>query len=662
MAKYKNLFKPIKIGSVEIKNRIAFAPLATEGLVASDGALTQRGVEYYAERARGGAGLIITGVAKVENEVEHEIVGHGGRMLITPHIVPRLGELAEIVHYYGAKLFVQLTAGDGRNSPEQSIVSASEVPSFWIDGVKARALTEEEIKKIVEAFGAAAGLLKAAGVDGVELNGHEGYLLDEFQTALWNRRTDRYGGDLRGRLTFAREILESIRAAAGNDFPVMYKYGLKHYMKALRKSGLKEERFQEAGRDIEEGIELTKLLEEIGFDALDVDAGCYDSNYWVHPPMYQPHGCLVEFAEQAKKVVTVPVVAVGRLDIPDLAEEILKEGKADMIALGRALLADPYWPKKVKEEKEEDIRPCIGCHEGCLMRIILGKPISCAVNPQAGGELYYRLEPASRPKKILVVGGGVAGMEAARVACIRGHQVILYEKGNELGGHLREASVPDFKKDIARLLEWYKTQISKLNIPVKMNTEVTASLVKNERPDVVIIATGSVPLIPEIPGIDNSKVVCATDILLNDGEIGEEIVVMGGGMIGLETALWLAKKGKKVTVAEMLPEVGMDGVWSNKEMLLDLLAFHNVEIKVNAEICRVTDDYVEVTDKKDSTKSELPYDNLILACGLSAVDDLYRDLESRFPEMEIYAVGDCKSPRKIMQAIWDAYHITRSIR
>jgi len=661
MAKYKNLFKSIKIGPVEIKNRIVFAPMATEGLVASDGTLTQRGVAYYVERAKGGAGLIIVGVTKVENEVEHEIVGHGGRLLVTSHIVPHLAELVEFAHYYGAKLFVQLTAGDGRNSPEPNIVSASEIPSFWIDGVTARALTGEEIKKIVKAFGTATGLLKAAGVDGVELNGHEGYLLDEFQTAIWNKRTDRYGGDLRGRLTFAKEILEAIKSVAGKDFPVVYKYGLKHFMKALRISALKGEQFEEAGRDIEEGIELTKMLVEIGYDALDVDAGCYDSNYWVHPPIYQAHGCLVQFAEQAKKVATVPVIAVGKLDIPDLAEKVLQEGKADMIALGRALLADPYWPKKVKKEQIEDIRPCIGCHEGCLMRIIAGKPISCAVNPVAGGELFYGLEPAISAKKILVAGGGVAGMEAARVACIRGYQVTLYEKSAELGGHLREAAVPDFKKDIVKLLRWYKTQMNNLDIQVKMNTEVIPELIESEQPDVVIIATGSATLIPEIQGINSPKVICATDLLLNGKKIGEKVVVMGGGMIGLETALWLAQKGKKVTVVEMLSEVGIDGVWSNKEMLLDLLVFHNVEIKVNTEICKVTDKYIETINKKDSIKGTLQYDNLVLASGLAPVDKLYKSLESEFPEMEIYTIGDCRSPRKIMQAIWDTYYLVRSI-
>lgn len=661
MVRCKNLFKPIRIGSVEIKNRIAFAPLSTQGLVASDGTLNQRGIAYYREIAKGGAGLIITGVAKVENEVECEIIGDHGRLLVTPHIVPQMGELAEILHCYGAKLFVQLTAGDGRNNPGRNIVSASEIPSFFIDGVTTRALTEEEIGKIVSAFGIAAGLLKGVGVDGVELNGHEGYLLDEFQTATWNKRTDRYGGDLRSRLTFAKEIREAIRAAAGDDFAVAYKYGLKHFMKALRTAALREEQFEEAGRDIEEGIELTKILVEIGCDALDVDAGCYDSLYWAHPPMYFEHGCLVEFAEQAKRVASVPVIAVGRLGIPDLAEKIIEEGKADIVALGRPLLADPYWPKKVKKGETENIRPCIGCHEGCLVKAAIGKTISCAVNPVAGGELLHRLEPATETRRVLVAGGGVAGMEAARAAHIRGHRVTLYEKSTELGGHLKEAAVPDFKKDLARLLEWYRTQMSKLHLKINLDTEVTPEVIESERPDVVIIATGSTAIIPNIPGINNPKVICVTNLLLSDKEIGEKVLVMGGGMIGLETALWLAKKGKKVAVVEKLSHVGTDGAIANKEMLLDLLAFHGVEIQVDTEIRRVSDGYVETVNKNDSKEATLQYDNLVLASGLSSADELYQDLELRSPEMEIYRVGDCKSPRKIIHAVWDSYHIVRSI-
>jgi 2-enoate reductase len=660
MDTFEKLFEPIRICGLEIKNRLAFAPIAKTGLVTPDGIPMQRALDYYAERIKGNVGLVIMGVARVEAELEKR---QGGRMLVSPDIVSPLAELTEFAHHHGARVFVQLTAGEGRNNPRiltdptTKLISASRVPSYWNPSYETRALETEEIARIVAAFGNATLILKRAGIDGVELNGHEGYLLDQFATLVWNERNDKYGGALKARLAFAQEILETIKSTAGKDFPVIYRYGLKHYLKQLRIPALKQESFKEIGRDIHEGIEMARLLENMGFDALDVDAGCYDSWYWAHPPLYQEHGCLVDLAAKVKEIVRIPVITAGRLEIPGLAEKIVREGKADIIALGRGLLADPYWLKKLQEGRPEDIRPCIGCHEGCLQRIVAGKPLSCAVNPACGREQLFEVRPVAHPKKVLIIGGGVAGMEAARVASLRHHSVVLWERENSLGGHLREASVPMFKEDVGRLLEWYQTQLKKLDLEINCNVEVTREKVVAAKPDVVMVATGSVPNLPEIDALNRSTVATVKEYLLGNLEIGEQVVVIGGGLVGLETALWLVQKGKKVTVVEILPEVAQDVALSNRQMLLDLLRYHRVEIKTDTTVSCIMDHDIQVVH--NGRVDTIACDNVVLATGFKPVDDLYNNL--RGVSAEIFKIGDCCVPGKIMDAIWSAYDIARLI-
>jgi len=423
------LFDPINIGKVTVKNRIAMAPMGIVGLTAPDGNPSQRAIDYYIERARGGVGLIITSVFKVECDIESN-VSH--MHMINQASVGPFSEMAEAVHALGAKIFVQLTAGFGRVAPMRILrthpVSASAVPNYHQPEIICRPLEIAEIEKIVKAFGDAAAILASSDIDGIELHGHEGYLLDQFTTAIWNQRTDKYGGNLVKRLTLPIEVLKEIKARAGSDFPVQYRFGLKHYIKEMRAGALPGEKYLEAGRDIGEGIEMAKLLEKAGFDSLHVDAGCYDSWYWAHPPVYQQHGCMLDMAAEVKKVVNIPVIAVGRLEVPELAEQVVSQGKADLVALGRGLLADPQWPLKVSQGKTKDIRPCIGCHDGCIGRFFRGRPLSCAVNPACGREMSYRLERADKALKVLVVGGGAAGMDAARAAALSGHRVTLYEK------------------------------------------------------------------------------------------------------------------------------------------------------------------------------------------------------------------------------------------
>ena len=354
---FKNLLKSIKIGNIEIKNRVAMAPMGIGGMTNLDGGPGSRALDYYIERARGGVGLIITSLFKVENEID---VLPQGFMLISPVALAPFAELAETVHALGTKIFVQLTAGFGRVASPRLLrgkpVSASAIPYYWNPALTCKELTVEEVERLAKAFGPISHILAEAGIDGVELHGHEGYLFDQFTTGLWNHRSDRYGGDLTNRLCFPIEVLKEIKKQVGDNFPVQYRFALKHYIKGYNTGALPGEEYVEAGQNIEEGLRMAKILEEAGFDALHVDAGCYDSWYWSHPPGYQEHGCMVNMAEEVKKVVHIPVIAVGRLDIPELAEQVIAEGKADIVAVGRGLLADPFWVKKIEKGQPDQIR------------------------------------------------------------------------------------------------------------------------------------------------------------------------------------------------------------------------------------------------------------------------------------------------------------------
>ncbi len=560
MTKFKTLFEPIRIGNVTIKNRIAMAPMGVEYMVEQDGSYNRRVAEYYLERVRGGAGLIISGCLKVENRIEQ-------LEACTPNITETglgyLGELCEAAHSFGARFFVQLSAGYGRVTPPSTLaatpVSASPVSNYWDHDLQCRALTTGEVQGLVSAMGENAAKLVAVGVDGFELHGHEGYLFDQFTTSLWNKRTDQYGGGLENRLRFPVECLQAIREMAGNDVPVQYRFGLKHYMKGVDQGAVPGETYEEVGRDSEEGIEMARHLVAAGFDALHVDAGSYESWYWAHPPNYQAHGCLVTMPTQVKEAVDVPVIAVGRLDLPEMAEKVLVDGQADMIALGRALLADPQWPQKTRSGRVADIRPCIACYDGCFQNYYRVRAICCTVNPASGRESSYGLIPALERKTVAIVGGGIAGMEAARVAALRGHTVILYERENVLGGMVVNAAIPDFKADLNRLLDWYRGQLQRVGVQIIMGTFATQDVIAGHHPDAVVFAAGAHPIEPDIPGIDDEKVASSLDLLQGKCKAGERTIIIGGGLVGCEIAIWLAQQGKRSTLVEMLPELMRGG-------------------------------------------------------------------------------------------------------
>ena len=663
--KFNTLFSPVSIGNVEIRNRIAMAPMSLESIIPFENSyINNRCKEYLIQRAKGGVGLIILSCWRVENEIEPMHHFHGN--VLTQAALYSFIELNEILHSFDTRVFYQMTAGYGRvGNPHPpgggKPVSCSAVPAFWEPAVTCRELTTKEVETLVSGFGTWAAELRKAGADGIELHGHEGYLFDQFSSAAWNKRSDRYGGDLEGRLTFAKEILHTIKKTAGHDFPVVYRYGLKHYMKGFHSGAVPGEDFKEFGRDLEEGLAMAQILEREGFDALHVDAGSYDSWYWPHPPNYMKHGCMADLAHQAKQAVGIPVIGVGRMDDPEVAAAVIEDGKADLVAVGRGLLADPEWPNKVKNGQIEEIRPCLGCHDACTGRLFNGKPMCCAVNPTVARELHYALTPVVEKKKILVVGGGPAGMEAARVAALRGHVVSLYEQRDILGGHLPPGSVPEFKKDIRRLLSWYQLQLDKQNITIHLGQRATLETIEAENPDEIIIATGSKPSIPPLEGLETSNWAHCIEVLNGQKELGQHIAILGGGLVGCEIALWVTGQGYAATIIERLPALMSAGPLiskENKQMTIDLLAYQGIDVLLNTTINRVEGNQLQLTDNKNGTR-QIEFDTLVIAVGMQSDHQLFLEADQKFNNVR--RIGDCLQPRNIQGAIWDAYEVMRRL-
>ena len=662
--KYQKLFTPVKIGSVTIKNRFAMAPMGPLGLADAQGGFNQRGIDYYTERAKGGTGLIITGVTFSDCKVETQSMPNCPNSTYNPvHFIRTSREMTERVHAYGSKIFLMMSAGFGRvtiptNLGEFPPVAPSAIPHRWLDKI-CRPLTVEEIRSIVKSFGDGAYNAKRGGFDGVEIHAvHEGYLLDQFAISMFNQRTDEYGGSLENRLRFAKEIVEEIKSRCGEDFPVALRFSVKSMIKDWREGALPGEEFTEMGRDIEEGLQAAKLLVEYGYDALDTDVGTYDAWWWNHPPMYQKKGLFRPYCKMVKEVVNVPVLCAGRMDDPDMALEALEKGECDIISLGRPLLADPDYVNKLRAGRVKEIRPCISCQEGCMGRIQEYSMINCAVNPQAARERDMAYAPVLTSRKVLVVGGGVAGCEAARVLAVRGHRPEVYEKGGCLGGNLIPGGAPEFKEDDLALAAWYADALERLHVPVHLNHEVTKDEVLAGDWDAVIVATGSSPKTFSLG--DDDHVYTASQVLLKEKDCGESTVIVGGGLVGCETALWLARHGRKVTIVEALDKIlAVNGplCHANKDMLERLVPFNGVEVVTGAKVKSYQDGVL--TAETDEGEKKISCDSVILAVGYREEDSLYRQLEFDVPE--IYLLGDARKVSNIMYAIWDAFEVANHI-
>lgn len=662
--KYQELFTPVKVGSITIKNRFAMAPMGPLGLADANGGWNQRGIDYYVERAKGGTGLIITGVTFFDQVVEKQDPSTVPNPLYKPvSFVKTSCEMTERVHAYGSKIFLQLSGGFGRVTIPTNVgdippIAPSPIPHRWLDKT-CREISREEIQAIVRQFGEAAYHAKRAGFDGVQIHAvHEGYLMDQFAISMFNQRTDEYGGPLENRLRFARETVEEIKKRCGEDFPVTLRFSVKSMIKDWRVGALPGEDFEEKGRDVAEGLEAARLLESYGYDALDTDVGTYDAWWWNHPPMYQEKGLYRKYCKMVKEVVSIPVFCAGRMDDPDMALEAIRSGVCDIIDLGRPLLADPDYCNKLRAGRCREIRPCISCQEGCMGRVAEYSLINCAVNPQAARERVTAYAPVLRQKKVLIVGGGVAGCEAARVLAIRGHLPVLYEKGSRLGGNLLPGGAPEFKEDDLALARWYADELARLRVPVYLNTVLTRSQILEQDFDALIIATGSTPKVFSLG--DDDRVYTAAQVLLGEKDCGRETVVVGGGLVGCETALWLAQHGKKVTIVETL-----DGLMAangplchaNRDMLEALLPFQGVTVVTGAEVKCYRNGVLSLAAA--GRGREIPCDSVILAVGYREEDSLYRELEFDVPEL--YLLGDARKVSNIMYAIWDVFEVANHI-
>lgn len=662
---YKVLFEPMKIGSVEVKNKFFMAPMATIVQTDEDNSYTTQSTDYYVARAKGGVGLIITGANWVENTVEP----HAPCSFPCPTKLPikyehQAKELTDRCHAFGTKVFLQLTAGLGRSAlpnfvSPKDMVAPTEISNRWLPNVICRELKTEEIEAIVKAFGQAALIAKSSGFDGIEIHAvHEGYLLDCFTMTLFNKRTDKYGGDLRGRLRFACEIVQEIKKTCGADFPVVLRFSIKSYIKALRQGAVPGESFQELGRDIGEAREAIPILEEAGYDAFDCDAGTYDSWYWAHPPMYFGKGMYLSLVKEVRDCFTKPVLVAGRMDNIQMAVDAVNSHLIDGVGLGRPLLSDPDYCNKVRSGHPEQIRPCLGCHDGCFGRLLQSGLGSCAVNPECGREDTVGIRKAEQKKKVVVIGGGPAGLEAARVSALRGHDVTLLEAKDQLGGALVIAGVPKFKEDDRDLVAWYSEELSRLGVDVKLNTKATKESVAALHPDTVLMAEGSTPVIPKIDGVDNA--VLAQDVMLGNVEAKDNIIVIGGGLVGCELSLHLAQNGKKVTIVEALPDILKSGSPMppmNEWMLRDLLTFNQVEIVAGAKVTAIAPD--GLTYEKDGEVKTLSGDQVVLSIGYRSTHSLFDEL--KYDYAEIYNLGDSRQVRNIRGAIWDAYEVARSL-
>ncbi len=660
------LFSPIKIGSMELKNRIALAPMDTS-YANRDGTISEQHRAYIEARAQGGAGLLILEVTSIDGKYPY--VPNTVGMWDDQQIAPMRG-LADAVHACGSKLIPQI-AHPGPESvcflSKVQPIGPSPVMCFTYK-TTCREVSVEEIHHIVEQFGDAARRARESGCDGIELHSAHCYmLLGSFISALRNKRSDEYGGSIESRLRIHLEVLKNIQAKAGRDFPIV-----------MRLSG---DELTAGGCDIEETKYIAPMLVEAGVHAFHISSGTFPQMSWrILPPHGTPMGLNVPYAAAVKEVVKVPVFTVGRITDPRFAESILERNLADVIVLGRALLADPEWPNKAAKGRLDDITPCIGCGLGCIAGR-KNRMMTCLMNPSVGREKEMALTPPPKPKKVMVMGGGPGGLYAAMVAASRGHRVTLYERRDRVGGQFNLAVVPPGKQELTKATQFLSLQAAKAGVEVHLNSEATLETVEQQRPDVAIVATGGEALILDIPGVKGKNVVTAHDVL--SGKVRRpfgDVLIVGGGMVGLETAEYLAHPGHNpiigrthITIIEMLDRVGMDMVPEGRTLLMERLNDNQVEILTNRKVREILEDGARVVETimetepdravvcREGHKEEVirGMRTIVLAMGAKSVDVLSPQLTGKVPE--VYVIGDAKKPRKALEAISEASEVARSI-
>ena len=686
-SKYESLFTPWKIKNCEIKNRIVMTSMGGTSIFGwmEPNHFDKEAANFLLERAKNNVGLILPGIAPIRDILLGKWLYQGKGKF------KKLKEFMDEFHKTGAKMFVQLTAGFGRSLAINDIMvkalhnkalatvlkpaldvsyltaSASATPNRWQESCISRPLTQKEIHEMVEAFAKTAKLCMDAGVDGVEIHAvHEGYLLDQF--TMKYQRTDEYGGSFENRYRFPVEIVKAIKKACGDDFPVSLRYSVVSKTKGFGKGALPGEDYVEVGRDMEESERAAKYLEDAGYDMFDCDNGTYDAWYWAHPGPYMPQNCNLEDVAHIKKFVDIPVVCAGRME-PDVGAEAIAEGKIDGLGVARQFLTDPAWVTKLMNDDIASIHPCICCHNACFDMAsykgddgqLVGNDQTladnagmarCALNPQTMQSKKYKIVKAARPKKIAVIGGGIGGMEVARVATLRGHKVTIYEKSNVLGGVFIAAAAPSFKEKDRDLIKWYEKEIKDLNIEVKFNTEVKPEDIAKLGADEVVVATGSKARKLRVPGAEKGIEAC--EYLLGTKEVGNKVIVIGGGLSGCEIALDLYNKGKTPVIVEMKNDlVAMRGVClANTSYLRDFFALNKVDVRLNTGLVEITDKGVKVKDLKTGKESEIAGDSVIMSVGY---------IPTPVAKDGVKLVGDCNGIGNLRTVIWRAWDVAMKL-
>lgn len=681
--KFEPLFTPWKIGNVEIKNRIVLCPMGGTSIFGwmEPHHFDKDAADFFMELAKNNVGLIIPGIAPLKNLI-------GGQWLYkSKRSFKKLKPYMEEFHKTGAKMFVQLTAGFGRsfsvpngmvpmlkskflNTLLKPIIdiqylcaSPSKLPARWVEGGLTRALTKKEIEKMIDAFAKTAKMCKDAGVDGVEIHAvHEGYLLDQFTTAYTNQRTDEYGGSFENRYRFPVEVVKAIKALCGQDYPVSLRYSVVSKTKDFCVGAIPGEKYTEVGRNMEESEKAAKYLQDAGYDMLDADNGTYDAWYWAHPPMYMPLNCNLDDVSHIKKFVDIPVVCAGRME-PVTAAKAIKEGKIDAMGVARQFLVDHTWVTKLINDELDEIQPCICCHNACLPMshykgIANGAAMAdtqhmsrCAINPITMQNHKFDIVPAKKQKKVAVIGGGVGGIEVARIATLRGHKVTIYEKTDKLGGVFIAAATPSFKEKDRMLIEWYRKQIAKLPIEVKFNTEIKD--LSEIDADEIVIATGATPKKARIPGFE--KTIEACDYLLSDKNVGDNVVIIGGGLTGCEIAYELSLNGKHPIIVEALNDLMATPklCLANSSYLRDYFKYKNVPVYLESKVMEIKDDGVIIEDK-NGKRTAVKADNVISAIGYNPNPLVKKG-------RHVHVVGDALQVGNLRTVVWRAWEVAEKI-